>query len=123
MGLFSATEVNVGSVQSDFAKILLPDEKVLVAFRTVRDTAFLSNYRFVYVNVQGITGRKVEIQSIPYRSIVRFSLETAGTFDLDADLKIWVSSAPLPIEVKIGPKSDMVGIQQILARHVFGPKE
>ena len=95
---------------------------MLAAFKTIRDTAFLTNYRFVYVNVQGITGKKIDIQSIPYKSIVRFSLETAGTFDLDADLKIWVSSAALPIEVKIGPKSDMVGIQQILAQHVFGPK-
>ena len=122
MGLFSATEVSVASVQSDYAQILLQGENVLAAFKTIRDTAFLTNYRFVYVNVQGITGKKVDIQSIPYRSIVRFSLETAGTFDLDADLKIWVSSAAAPIEVKIGPKSDMVGIQQILAQHVFGPK-
>lgn len=122
MGLFSATEVSVASVQSDYAQILLHDENVLAAFKTIRDTAFLTNYRFVYVNVQGITGKKVDIQSIPYRSIVRFSLETAGTFDLDADLKIWVSSAAMPIEVKIGPKSDMVCIQQILAQHVFGPK-
>ena len=122
MGLFSATEISIESVQTDYAKILLTDERVLAAFRTIRDTAFLTNYRFVYVNVQGITGKKIDIQSIPYKSIVRFSLETAGTFDLDADLKIWVSSAALPIEVKIGPKSDMTGIQQILAQHVLGIK-
>ena len=122
MGLFSATEINVASVQNDYAQILLSGETVLAAFKTIRDTVFLTNYRFVYVNVQGITGKKIDIQSIPYKSIVRFSLETAGTFDLDADLKIWVSSAAAPIEVKIGPKSDMIGIQQILAQHVFGPK-
>ncbi len=120
MALFSATEISIASVQSDYAPMLLADEQVLAAFRTIRDTAFLTNYRFVYVNVQGITGKKIDVQSIPYRSIVRFSLETAGTFDLDADLKIWVSSAPAPIEVKIGPKSDLAGIQQILAQHVLG---
>ena len=120
MGLFSATEISTASVQADYGPILLPDEQVLAAFRTIRDTAFLTNYRFVYVDVQGITGKKIDVQSIPYRSIVRFSVETAGTFDLDADLKIWVSSAPQPLEVKIGPKSDLIGIQQILARHVLG---
>ena len=123
MGLFSATEISTASVQADYQPILLPDEHVLAAFRTVRDTAFLTNYRFVYVNVQGITGKKIDVQSVPYRSIVRYSIETAGTFDLDADLKIWVSSAAAPIEVKIGPKSDLVGIQQLLAQRVFGPKD
>jgi hypothetical protein len=120
VGLFSATEISVETVQADYGRILLSDETVLAAFKTVRDTVFLTNYRFVLVNVQGITGKKIEIQSVPYRSIVRFSLETAGTFDLDADLRIWVSSAATPIEVKIGPKSDMTGIQQILAKHIFG---
>jgi Bacterial PH domain len=120
VGFFSATEISIETVQTDYARILLNDEKVLAAFKTIRDTAFLTNYRFVLVNVQGITGKKIDIQSVPYRSIVRFSLETAGTFDLDADLKIWVSSATAPIEVKIGPKSDMTGIQQILAHHIFG---
>jgi len=72
--------------------------------------------------VQGITGKKIDIQSVPYRSITRFSLETAGTFDLDADMKIWVSSASEPITVKIGPKSDQTGIQQILARYTLATK-
>ncbi len=122
MGLFSATEISVESVQNDFAPILLRDENVLAAFRTIRDTAFLTNYRFVYVNVQGLTGKKVDVQSIPYKSIIRFSLETAGTFDLDADLKIWVSSAGEPLQVKIGRDSDVTAIQQILANHVLASK-
>jgi len=120
MGFFSATEVDVDSVQRSYADVLLNDEHVLAAFKTIRDTAFLTNYRFVLVNVQGLTGKKVEIQSIPYKSIIRFSLETAGTFDLDADLKIWVSSASEPLMLKIGRDSDVTAIQQILAQHVFG---
>ncbi len=122
MGLFSATEVSVDKIQEIFAEVLLPDEQVLAAFKTIRDTAFLTNFRFVLVNVQGLTGKKVEIQSVPYKSIVRFSLETAGTFDLDADLKIWVSSASEPLMLKIGRDSNVTSIQQILAQHIFGPK-
>jgi len=122
VGFFSATEVSIETVQNDFGRILLPDEQVLAAFKTLRDTVFLTNLRFVLVNVQGITGKKIDIQSVPYRSITRFSLETAGTFDLDADMKIWVSSASEPITVKIGPKSDQTGIQQILARYTLATK-
>lgn len=122
MGLFSATEVSAATVQRDYGPILVPDEDVLVAFKTLRDIAFLTNHRFCLVNVQGMTGRKVDVQSIPYRSIVRFSVETAGTFDIDADLKIWVSSAGAPLEVKIGRNSDTALVQRILAAGVFGQR-
>ena len=122
MGFFSATETSVDDVQRDYAPILIPGENVLAAFKTVRDLVFLTNYRLALVDVQGLTGRKVEVQSIPYKSIVRYSVETAGTFDLDADVKIWVSGSAAPIEVKIGRGSNTVGVQQILARGVFGPR-
>ncbi|WP_166040529.1 PH domain-containing protein [Sphingosinicella sp. YJ22] len=122
MGFFSATETSVDDVQRDYAPILIPGENVLAAFKTVRDLVFLTNYRLALVDVQGLTGRKVDVQSIPYKSIVRYSVETAGTFDLDADVKIWVSGSAAPIEVKIGRGSNTVGVQQILARGVFGPR-
>jgi hypothetical protein len=120
MGFFSATEIRVEDVQRDYAPILVPGEQVVAAFRTIRDIVFLTNFRFALVDVQGLTGRKVEVVTIPYRSITRFSVETAGSFDLDADLKIWVTGDPVPLEVKISRKVDPAGIQQILARAVFG---
>jgi hypothetical protein len=120
MGLFSASEIRIEDVQHDYAPILVPGEQVVAAFKTVRDVVFLTNFRFALVDVQGLTGRKVEVVTIPYRSITRFSVETAGSFDLDADLKIWVTGDPVPIEVKISRKANAAGIQQILARAVFG---
>jgi hypothetical protein len=120
MGFFSATEIRVEDVQRDYAPILVPGEQVVAAFQTIRDIVFLTNYRFALVDVQGLTGRKVEVVTIPYRSITRFSIETAGTFDLDADLKIWVTGDPVPVEVKVSRKVNPAGIQQILARAVFG---
>jgi hypothetical protein len=122
VGLFSATEISVADVQRDYGPILTPGERVLAAFKTIRDVVFLTDLRFALVDVQGLTGRKVEVITIPYRSITRFSVETAGTFDIDADLKIWVSGEHSPIEVKIGRKSDTANIQRILAYHVFGLK-
>jgi len=120
VGFFSATEVRVEDVQRDYAPILVPGEQVVAAFRTVRDIVFLTNFRVALVDIQGMTGRKIEVVTIPYRSITRFSVETAGSFDLDADLKLWVTGDPVPLEVKISRKVDPAGIQQILARGVFG---
>lgn len=79
----------------------------------------LTNLRFLYVDVQGLTGSKKDIQNVPWRSVTRFSFETAGTFDLDADMKVWISGAATPIEVKISRKSDPQKIQQLITRLVI----
>lgn len=122
MGLFSATDVDAKTADEEFAHVLIPGEKVLAAFRTIRDTVLLTELRFVFVDVQGITGSKKDYQSIPWRSITRFSLETAGTFDLDADMKVWMSGSSAPIETKISRKSDPHKIQQIMAAQVLARK-
>ena len=120
MGIFSSHEVDVAEIVEKFGTVLLPGEQVLAAFRSVRDHAFLTDLRFVLIDVQGITGSKVEMMSVPYRSVVRFSVETAGTLDLDTDLKIWVSGTTAPLQVKISRKADPEGIQRLLAQHVLG---
>ncbi len=119
MGLFSAHEIDPAEIQSAYGSILLPDEQVLTAFKTLRDTVFLTTLRFCLIDVQGITGSKKSVQSIPYRSITRFAVESAGTFDLDSDLNIWVSSASVPITVKISRKADPQAILRTLAEYVL----
>ena len=119
MGIFTSHEIDPQEIVATYGSILLPDETVLAAFKSMRDTAFLTTHRFVLVDVQGITGSKVSVQSVPYRSIVRFAVESAGTFDLDSDLSIWVSSAPAPLTVKISRKADPPAILRLLAEQVL----
>ena len=118
MGIFSATTADADELQRKYAETFAADERVIAAFRTIRDTVFLTDRRFVLVDVQGVTGKKVEFVSIPYRAITRFSLETAGTFDLDAELRIWVSSDPTPIAVKVSRGADIALVQRTLVEHV-----
>ena len=66
------------------------------AYGLARDVFIFTNMRLILVDKQGFSGKKVEYQSIPYKSIERFAVETAGTFDLDAELKIWVVGAGSP---------------------------
>lgn len=120
MGLFSAEDIDVDGAQVEYQAWLIEGERILGAFRTIRDTVLLTNLRFIFVDVQGLTGSKKDFQSIPWRSVSRFSFETAGTFDLDADMKVWTSGAAAPIEVKISRKSDPQKIQQLMARLVVG---
>jgi hypothetical protein len=119
MGFFSAHEIDPADIQRDFAGILLPGETVLTAFKTIRDTAFLTDHRFVMVNVQGITGSKRDVVSVPYKSIVAFSVESAGTFDLDSDLKLFVTGGVGQIVVKISKKADPQAVLRTLAEQVM----
>ena len=67
------------------------DEHVVVAYQGIRDMLIITNKKFLTVNKQGITGKKVEYRVIPLNKISAFAVETAGTFDLEAELKIWAS--------------------------------
>ncbi|MFQ3214590.1 MAG: hypothetical protein ACI9XJ_000127 [Marivirga sp.] len=74
----------------------------------------------ILVDKQGVTGKKTEYLSIGYKSISRFSIETAGTFDLDAELKIWISSEQNPSIVKKFNKAvNVYEVQKVLASHVI----
>lgn len=125
MGLFSALLGNAGAVNQetlikDYGKLLIESEQIELGFKLIRDTFIFTNKRLILIEKQGITGSKVEYKSILYNSITRFSVETAGTFDLDAELKIWVSSELNPSVVKQFNKSvNVYDVQSVLAHHVL----
>ncbi len=122
MGLFASHEVEPAEIRERFGHALIDGEEVLAAFRSLRDTAFLTNYRFVLVDVQGLTGSKVSFESVPYRSITRFAVESAGTFDVDSELRIWVSNALGPLTLKVSRNADPAAIHRLLAGLVLGQR-
>lgn len=125
MGLFSGLLGNAGVVPADklaedYGLLLTEGERIEVGFVVIRDTFVFTTKRLIIVDIQGMTGSKTEYLSIPYSKITKFSIETAGTFDLDAELKIWVGSDPLPIKKQFNKKVSIYDLQSILAKHVLG---
>jgi len=125
MGLFSALLGNAGAVnqnelKKDFGKLLIDGEEIELGFKLVRDTFIFTTKRLILVDKQGLTGSKMEYLSISYKSISRFSVETAGTFDLDAELKIWISSEVHPsIKKRFNKSVNVYDVQNVLAHHVL----
>ena len=116
----NASEIDVATVAEEFRQILTAGERTEKAYQLIRDTIVFTDKRLIYVDRQGISGKKVEYQSIPYRNIVRFSVETAGSLlDLDAELKIWVSGNPTPIGLKFNKKLNIYAVQGVLAGYVL----
>ncbi|WP_141879406.1 PH domain-containing protein [Homoserinimonas aerilata] len=71
--------------------MLIDGETIFAAFRGIRDQVIFTNKRVIAVNVQGLTGKKKDFTSLPYSKIQAFSVETAGTFDLDSEMELWFS--------------------------------
>jgi hypothetical protein len=125
MGLLSAIIGNAGEVSQEeltnkYNQLLIDGETIELGFKLIRDTFIFTTKRLILIDKQGITGSKTEYKSISYKSISRFSVETNGTFDLDAELKIWVSSEQEPsIRKEFNKSVNVYDVQKVLASHVL----
>jgi hypothetical protein len=95
--LGNASESDAQSIQQDLEQVLASNERVEKAYAIIRDLLVFTNKRLILVDKQGVTGKKREYLSVPYRSVERFSMETTGHFDLESELKIWVRGQAEPI--------------------------
>ncbi|MFD1037013.1 PH domain-containing protein [Virgibacillus byunsanensis] len=125
MGLFdgmmgNASEIDAGKAEKELTDLLASTEQVEHAYKLIRDLMVFTNKRLILVDKQGVTGKKVEYHSIPYKNITHFSVETAGTFDLEAELNIWVSGNANPIQKTFNKQLNIYKVQSVLAEYVCG---
>ena len=126
MGILSSLLGNAGTVDNEkllneYGQLLIDNEAIEIGFKLFRDTFIFTNKRLMLIDKQGITGSKIEYFSVTYKSITRFSIETAGTFDLDAELKIWISGEGNPsIQKKFNKSVNVYEVQKVLAKYVLG---
>ncbi|WP_077596927.1 PH domain-containing protein [Oceanobacillus kimchii] len=124
MGLFdgimgNASEVDNGKIEEEFKQVLAESENIERTYKLIRDLFIFTNKRLILVDKQGVTGKKMEIHSIPYKNIVHFSIETAGSFDLDAELKIWISGNSVPFQKQFNKSLNIYEVQTVLASYVL----
>ena len=116
----NAASISKEELDKKYGRLLTESEEIELGFSLLRDIFMFTNKRLILIDIQGLTGKKQEYLSLPYRHISRFSLETAGTFDLDAELKIWISSENVPSVSKRFNKSiDIYAVQRYLAGKVI----
>ena len=123
MGILSrllghASEADVQDVEETLKHALADDEDVEKAFKLVRDLIIFTNRRMIMVDKQGMTGAKTDYHSVPYRAITHFAVESAGHFDLEAELKIWISGTPDPIQKTFSRGQTIFEVQKALATYV-----
>lgn len=124
MGLLSglmgnASEVDDSDLEKVLANTLIEGEHVEKAYKVIRDMFIFTNKRLILIDKQGVTGSKMEMVSIAYSKITKFSKESAGHFDLDAELKIWVGSDPTPISKEFKSGDNINDVYRIISQHAL----
>jgi hypothetical protein len=116
--LFKLQQIDPGSIAADVQPLLVQGEQLVSAFKGVRDYVAFTNKRAIAVNAQGITGKKRDFTSLPYSKVQAFSVETAGHFDLDAELDLWFSGLG-KVRFEFKGRSDIRTLANLIGTYVL----
>lgn len=100
------------------APMLVDGESIVGTFKAIRDGVVFTNKRIFVINVQGITGKKVDYTSLPYSKIQTYSVETAGVIDLDSELELWFSGLG-KIKLEFVARADVGKICRMISERVL----
>lgn len=101
--ILSWTLISECPIPNDVTELLVEGEVPVAAYKTFRDSAVFTDRRLIVRDAQGITGKKVEIYSLPYSSIVMWSTENAGKFlDFNAEVELWTRAGHIKINLQKG---------------------
>ena len=97
--------------------ILLDDEQAAMAFKVGRDMVIFTQMRILVIDVQGWSGKKVEYQSYPLTFAMAFSVKSAGTFDRDSEMAVYLDMPGLAkISQDVRQNTDLFAVQATLAK-------
>jgi len=98
--------------------VLIPGEEIEVAYKTIRDVAVVTNKRIIIADRQGLTGKKVEVYTIPFKSIVMYSSENAGgRFDFNTEIELWTHAGRMKLNLKKGV--DIRKLDRLIGQHIL----
>lgn len=90
-------------IPPDVSQLLVQGEEAVAAYKTYRDTAIFTTKRLIVKDVQGFSGKKVEIYSLPYSTINMWSTENAGGFlDYTAEVELWTRAGHIKVKLQKG---------------------
>jgi len=112
-------ELDKDRIPEEVRSVLIEGEEVLAAYRTIRDVALITTRRIILADKEGLRGKKVEIYSIPYRSIDMYSSENAaGLFDFDAEMEFWLRGGA-HLKLKILKKVDIRAFDRLISELIL----
>ena len=110
--------IDTNEIRKEVPNLLVEKEKILSAFKTVRDQVIFTNKRVFVVNVQGITGKKISYFSYPYSKVQYYGIETAGLIDIDSELILKFNDGTI-LQFDFRTSVDIKEINQLLSEHIL----
>ncbi len=104
-------------IPNDVQALLVPGEQAVAAYKTFRDSAIFTTKRLIVRDAQGITGKKVEVYSLPYSSINMWSSENAGMLDTNAEMELWTRVGHVKVNLRKGV--DVRRLDSLIAQYVL----
>lgn len=98
--------------------MFVPGEEIIGTYQAIRDGIVFTNKRIISVNVQGITGKKKDVTSLPYSKIQAYSVETAGVLDMDSELELWFSGLGV-VKLEFVAQANVSEICKMISMHVL----
>ena len=111
-------KVGNGEIGKNLEALLLADERIIGVYKGIRDYVVFTDKRVIAANVQGLTGKKQDFTSLPYKKISVFSIETSGVFDLDSELELYFSGVG-KVSFEFTGASDIVQIGKIISQYAL----
>lgn len=111
------TLVSEIAIPDDVNDLLVDGEDAVAAYKTMRDSAVFTSKRLIVRDAQGLTGKKVEIYSLPYSAINMWSSENAGKLDFNSEIELWTRAGH--IKVKLGKGIDVRRLDRLIAKEVL----
>lgn len=110
--------IDPAKLADELATLLVPGEQVHLAFKGIRDSVVFTDKRLISINVQGMTGKKRDYTSLPLSKVQAWSVETAGSFDLDSELELWFSGLG-KVRLEFKGDVDIRHISKLIGHHVL----
>ena len=105
-------------VPEEITESFIDGEEAIAAYKTIRDVAVFTNKRLIVRDAQGMTGKKIEIYSLPYGAINMYSTENAGRmFDLNSEVQLFTRAGT--IKINLNKKVDVRKFDQLLAEAIL----
>jgi len=90
-------------IPNDVNNLLVPGETAIAAYKTFRDSAIFTTKRLIVRDAQGLSGKKIEIYSLPYSSINMWSSENAhGLLDFNGEMELWTRAGHIKVKLMKG---------------------
>lgn len=106
------------AIPNDVVDMLVPGETPVCAYKTVRDAAIFTNKRLIVRDAQGLTGKKVEIYTLPYSSIIMYSTENSGKIlDINTEVELWTKAGK--IKINLNKNADIRALDKVLATYIL----